>query len=143
MGDFFQTEPERSIVFHSILAMADDQSYPHQVEMYSSSEEEQSSEMDSSDMEQEQVEAVDFIDANIVALSDSNPMLGRSSPPVIAKKPETSNWSNGKKHQPVRGPRSLDVEVTGPTEDVRRFLGFKLLDTPSSCAKCETFTYTT
>lgn len=116
--------------------MADDQTYPHQVEMYSSSEEEQSSEMDSSDLEQEQVEAVDFIDANIVPLTDSNPMLGRSSPPVVGKKPENKAWSNGKKQQPVRGPRNLDVEVTGPTEDVRRFLGFEPLDTLPPFVNC-------
>ena len=112
---------------HLFLAMADDHDYPHQVEVYSDSEDDYSSEVESSDISIEEVEEIEQI--------DPTPTPPASHGSVIASSSTSSGKQNGGKNKAVqsqakaalRAARNLDVEVSGPTEDVRLFCCLDLI----------------
>jgi len=100
---------------HLLLDMADDHDFPHQVEV--SDEEVSSSEaIESSDVEDGMVEQVDAVShppaAPAAVATTSSPSQGRSNTSSAQNPPRAAKT-------PKRGPRNLEVAVSGPTEDVR------------------------
>jgi len=102
---------------HYSLDMADDHDYPHQVEV-SDDEVSSSEDLDSSDLDESAVEQIEVVS---IPLASPTPAasIQRNSPGVPRgdhpqNPPRAAKNSN-------RAPRNLDVDVSGPTEDVRTF----------------------
>lgn len=105
---------------HSLLQMADDQVYPHHVEVDVSDSDDDAS---SSDMQttRDVYEEIEEIETNPQAYASSSNNDATWASGNKGGQKATSSSAKSHAQRPPRTPKNLEVEVAGATEDVRHF----------------------
>lgn len=103
---------------HSLSTMADDHAYLHQVEVDDFEEDDSasSSDMDPSEPAQELMVEIDPRGGQYSSSPDSPPQRSKAPKAHKSKQPGSHQVQSAPS---ARRPKNLEVEVAGPTEDVR------------------------